>query len=134
MENKNKKILAGTAAAAAAIALIWAVQAQKPAEKQSGQERKIKVEVVHQDGSTSSREYTTQDELLGELLSKEGLISGEEGSFGLFVTEVDGETVDYEKDGSWWKLSVDGEDAQTGVDSVPVEDGAVYTWTYMTGQ
>lgn len=129
MNGTGKMILAGCTALAAG-GILWQVMARQPEPASGEGSSRIRVDVVHQDGSTTSREYVTDDPVLGDLLVKEGLISGEEGSMGLFVTEVDGETVDYEKNGSWWKLSIDGEDAPSGVDSTPVEDGTIYTWTY----
>lgn len=133
MDAKGKKIAAGAAVAAAAGLLIWAGAANRPADSETGM-KKIRVDVVHQDGTTSTFEYASDEEYLGDLLSSKGLISGEEGDMRLFVTEVDGETADFNKDGAWWKLSVDGEDASVGVDSTPLQDGTVYTWTYTADQ
>jgi len=96
-------------------------------------EKEITVEVVHGDGSKAEFTYQTDLEYLGELLVSEGLISGEEGPYGLYVETVDGETASYERDCSWWCLTCNGEDSQTGADSVVLEDGSVYTWTYTIG-
>jgi len=96
-------------------------------------EKRITVEVVHKDGGRAEFSYDTGEEYLGPVLVNEGLISGSEGAYGLYVETVDGETADYSADGGWWKLSCNGEDAQVGVDSVPVNDGDRYTWTYTTG-
>lgn len=90
----------------------------------------ITVEVIHGDGTQVDFTYQTELEYLGELLSEQGLISGSEGPYGLFVDTVDGETVNYDLNKSWWKLSCDGEDAQTGADAVVIQNGSVYTWTY----
>lgn len=128
MNSKTKKILLGVCVLAVAGLLIWAVAGQQTKTDKS--EKNIRVEVVHKDGETASFEYSTEQPFLGPLLLEEDLIEGDSGSYGLFVTEVDGEKADFEKDGGWWKLSVNGQDSETGADSVPVEDGAVYTWTY----
>lgn len=98
---------------------------------ESGETKSITVEVVHKDGSTAEFTYETEESSLGALLADEGLIAGEKGSFGLFVQTVDGETADYDVDGSWWMLSCNGEEVLTGVDAVEIEDGSVYTWNYM---
>ena len=98
---------------------------------QAAEPKSMTVEVVHGDGSTAEFTYQTEQTSLGEFLAEEGLIAGEEGPYGLFVQTVDGETVDYDANGSWWMLACNGEEVLTGADAVEIEDGAVYTWTYM---
>lgn len=116
-------------ALAVVLGVIWRVS--RPGTAQG--EKHITVEVVHKDGSEAEFAYDTGEEYLGAALTGEGLISGTQGAYGLYVETVDGETAVYSADGGWWKLSCNGEDAQTGVDSVPVNDGDRYTWTYTTG-
>ena len=108
---------------------IW--YASRPAP-QTG-EKAITVEVIHGDGSEKRFTYQTDEAYLGALLQDEGLISGSEGEYGLYVTTVDGETADYGADGAFWWLSCNGEDAQAGADQVVIRDGDVYTWTYTVG-
>ena len=48
--------------------------------------------------------------------------------FADYVKTVNGITADYDTDGTYWAFYVNGEYAMTGVDSTPVEDGAVYTF------
>ena len=115
----------------AILVLLGVWQRTRP-EAQDG-EKHIAVEIIHKDGSEKSFSYDTDEEYLGELLKKEGLISGTEDQYGIFVDTVDGETAIWEEDGGWWSLSCNGEDAQTGVDQMIIEDGSVYTWTYMNG-
>lgn len=127
MNNKGKAAL-GIAAGAAAAGLAYTAYASRP--KADTGSKKITVEVIHQDGTNKNFEYTTDKEFLGDLLSEEGLIQGDEGAYGLFVTEVDGEKSQFDQDGSWWQLSQNGTPAQSGADSLAIEDGAHYTWTY----
>lgn len=96
-------------------------------------EKHIIVEVVHGDRSTAEFSYDTNEEYLGPLLEAEGLISGSESAYGLYVETVDGETADYAADGGWWKLRCNGEDSQLGVDAVAIADGDQYAWVYTTG-
>ena len=56
------------------------------------------------------------------------LIAGDESEYGLYVKTVNGVTADYDKDRTYWAFYVNGEYANTGVDSTPVEDGAVYSF------
>lgn len=64
------------------------------------------------------------DELyVGEALFNLGLIDGEEGAYGLFVTKVcDTEAAS----GTYWMFYVNGEMAPTGVDSTEIVEGALY--------
>lgn len=135
MEKQNKKKLGAVVAVAVfavlvvVFALVW--HFTRPALAEGA--KHITVEVVHKDESTKTFTYDTDAEYLGEVLVAEGLISGDESEFGLYVTTVDGETADYSADQSWWALSINGEFAQTGADSTPVYDGDTYTWTYTIG-
>ena len=70
----------------------------------------------------------TDKTIVGEALQDAGLISGEEGQFGLYVKVVDGETLDYATDGKYWAFYVDGEYAPKGVDTTEIEAGKVYTF------
>lgn len=95
-----------------------------------GVTKNISVEVIHADGSEASFSYVTDHNYLGNLLEEEGLISGSDSPFGLFVETVDGETANYAEDGSWWQLLCNGEEVPTGVDGVTILDGAVYSWIF----
>lgn len=123
----KKRILA----LALALTMVFALCAC--GEKQTAADTKtITVTVVHGDGSTKDFTVKTDKELLGEALTDEELIEGENGPYGLFVKTVDGETVD-DANQEWWCLTKGGESVETGVDSTPVEDGATYEWTLMVG-
>ncbi len=86
--------------------------------------------VVHSDGTEKSFEVTTDEETVGAALIAEGLISGEDGDYGLYVKVVDGETADYDLDQSYWSFYVGDEYAMTGVDKTPITDGATYWFKY----
>lgn len=132
---KKKSILLGAAVAAAFCVLavgLWSLWQSSRPETEAG-EKNVTVAVVHSDGERTEFHYSTEQEYLGELLKAEGLIEGEEGEFGLFVKTVDGEAVDFNRDQSWWKLTCNGKDAETGADSVVLRDGDVYEWIYTTG-
>ncbi|MCM1149904.1 MAG: DUF4430 domain-containing protein [Butyricicoccus sp.] len=86
------------------------------------------VEITFSDGSTSSQEIETDKETVGEALESIGLIDGEIGAYGLYITTVGGETVKYEDDGHYWSFYINGEYAATGVDSTETEDGATYAF------
>ena len=84
--------------------------------------------VVNGDGKEVTLEVHTDKEIVGEALTDTGILAGEEGPYGLYVKTVNGDTYDYEKDGKYWAFYINGEYAQTGVDTTDVEAGAVYTF------
>ncbi len=84
--------------------------------------------VVHKDGSEKSIKIVTDKATVGEALQSEGIIEGEDGEYGLFVKSVDGETLDYDADGYWWAFYIGDEQAMTGVDQTPIENGKSYSF------
>lgn len=132
MKKKRFGPLLGAAAfCVLALVLFFVWQTTRPAA-QAG-EKHITVEVIHSDETKVEFTYDTDEEYLGAVLLSEGLISGTDGPYGLYVDTVDGETASYETDSSWWRLSCNGEDTTTGADTTPVADGDVFTWTYTVG-
>lgn len=85
-------------------------------------------EVVDQNGTMTSFDITTDKELVGEALLEEGLIVGEDGPYGLYVTEVNGIVADYNVNKTYWAFYIDGGYASSGVDMTEVVDGATYTF------
>ena len=65
---------------------------------------------------------------VGAALLSLGLIAGEDSEYGLYVKTVNGETADYDVDGTYWAFYVNGEYAMTGVDATTLEAGAIYAF------
>ena len=86
-------------------------------------------EVVDKDGNTETFNITTDKTTVGEALLEEGLIAGENGQYGLYVTEVNGIVADYNVDGTYWAFYVDGAYASSGVDTTDIVDGSTYSFT-----
>lgn len=84
--------------------------------------------VTDPEGNETEFEIHTDKETVGEALTELGLIEGEEGEFGLYVKTVNGITADYDKDGIYWAFYINGEYAQTGVDSTAVTEGDTYSF------
>lgn len=130
--NQKKRTWAGIIPAAVfcalALVLLLVWQFNRPVPEAGN--KSVVVEVTHGDGTTAEFRYQTDLEYLGDLLTEEGLISGTDSEYGLFVDTVDGETADYNKDGAWWRLTCNGEDAATGVSEVVLADGDEYGWIY----
>lgn len=84
--------------------------------------------VVDGDGNETNFDIHTDAETVGAALLEQNLIAGDDSEYGLYVKTVNGITADYDTDGTYWAFYVNGEYAMTGVDSTPVEDGAVYAF------
>ncbi|MCM1143856.1 MAG: DUF4430 domain-containing protein [Blautia sp.] len=84
--------------------------------------------VVDKEGTETKFEIHTDKETVGEALLALGLIAGDESEYGLYVKTVNGITADYDADGVYWAFYIDGEYAQTGVDSASITEGASYSF------
>ncbi len=129
---KSKKLLFAAIALVAVMAIFAGIYfATRPQTQQGG--KHITVTVVHKDGTSKDFTYTTEEEYLGPVLLAEGLASGDQGEFGLFITTVDGEKADWSLDGGYWALYVGKEMAMQGADATPITDGGLYKLVYTIG-
>ena len=80
------------------------------------------------EGNEPKFEIHTDEKTVGAALLGVGLIAGEDSDFGLYVTTVNGVTLDWDKDGKYWAFYVNGEYATTGVDSTDVTAGETYSF------
>lgn len=117
--------VAGSAASGAASSV-----ASAPADAQAT----VEFTVTGADGSASSVLLNVADgEKLSTALAEAGIISQEEADAG-FVTTVNGETADYNKDQAWWCLTdATGEMTTVGVADIELHDGDSYAFTYTKG-
>ena len=89
--------------------------------------------VVFDDGKESHYKIKTDKATVGEALQELGIVSGEEGPYGLYVTCVDGETHKYEDDGKFWAF-YDGENmSSTGVDKTQIKADGNYSLKVQAG-
>lgn len=86
--------------------------------------------VVDGSGVETAFEVHTDKATVGEALLDCNLITGDESDYGLFVKQVNGITADYDTDGAYWAFYVDGQYAQSGVDTTNIEEGKTYTFKY----
>lgn len=124
---KSKGIWALGLLAAAVVLLggVWLLFAQRGAPG----EKTITVAVQPQGGSYT---IVTDAAYLREALEQQqGLIAGEEGPYGLYITAVEGREADESKN-EYWMLTKDGEQTTTGVDSTPIADGDRFELTLTT--
>lgn len=89
--------------------------------------------VVHADGSEKEFTYETDQEFVGPVLLEAGLIKGNDGPYGMEITEVDGEAAVFATDKAYWAIYEGDAYAMTGIDAIKVVDGGAYTLKYERG-
>jgi hypothetical protein len=122
-KSKKTKIIAGIVLVLLVIAAIVIVKVASP--KAVDGSKAIVFEVTHSDGTVVDFDISTDSENLRGALEQENLITGTESSYGLYVTEIDGETAD-DSLRQWWCFTKDGEMLNTGVDDTMIADGEHY--------
>lgn len=128
MKKKNMILAAVLLLLCAAAALLFL---QQQPTTHAG-EKAITVLVTHGDQSSKTFQYETEETYLGAVLQQDGLIDGEEGDYGLFITTVDGETAEESKQ-QWWCITKGGEPLNTSVDTTPIADGDTFALTLTEG-
>lgn len=133
METKkiNKKIMIGAAALIVIIAaflIIFNVFREKPVQGS----KSITLKVLNQEQQTSEYQVQTDAEFLRQAMeeAKGFTFEGEEGDYGFTLYTINGETHNWNEDGSYWAVYVNEEYAQYGIDSQPIEDGDVFRFEY----
>ena len=125
----NKKRIIAIVAALLVVALVATGCSVLRPQTQEGM-KSFTLTIVHKDGTAKNMNLKTDEEFLGAYLEEEGIIKGEEGQYGLFIKEVEGEKAVYEEDNAYWAF-YEGEDyAAKGIDLTPITDGAVYKLIY----
>lgn len=128
---KNTKIIIALVVLAALIlgaALLY--KAFAPAAQAGA--KHIEIEVVHADGGSRDFSLDTDAETLRAALDELGIVEGDEGEYGLYVTAVDGESADANAQ-EWWCFTKGGEMLMTSVDNTMIQDGEHYEATFTVG-
>ena len=89
-------------------------------------ETKFTFTVTDLEGNEAAFEINTDKKTVGDALLDLNLIAGDEGNPGLWIHTVNGITLDYSKDCSYWAFYIDGEYAVSGVDTTDIVAGASY--------
>ena len=128
--NSMKKMLCliGCVVLIAAMALTFTGCGSSTAATEAGSKVSFTVVVTDPEGTEPTFDVTTDKQTVGDALLEEGRIAGEDSEFGLYVTTVNGIALDWDKDQMYWAFYIDGEYAQTGVDSTAVAEGTVYSF------
>lgn len=79
--------------------------------------------VTDLDGTQKEFVVKTDKKNVADALAEVGLVSGENSEYGLYIKVVNGITADYNVDGSYWSLLVNGEMSMVGASSVSVTEG-----------
>ena len=84
--------------------------------------------VTDTEGNETLFDVHTDKTTVGDALEELNIISGDESEYGLYVKTVNGITLDFDKDGYYWSFYINGEYAQSGVDSTDIKEGETYTF------
>lgn len=133
MKKSTKITIAVLAAVVVIAAFVGVYFAYGPKTTQGA--KAITVEIVDNNGQTTTYETRTDAEYLRQALEElddatDFAIEGEESDYGLYITTVNGITADYNADGAYWSVYVNGEYGMYGVDTQPVTDGDTYSIVY----
>lgn len=123
--NGKMAVLAVVLVAMLAVFLvIFNVFREKPVEGS----KTVTLEVLNQENQTSEYQVRTDAEFLRQAMEEaEGFtFDGGDGA----VYTINGETHDWNVDGSYWAIYVNGEYGQYGIDEQPIKDGDVYRFEY----
>ena len=119
--------------AASSVAASSSEAASSEAASAEASEAKVKAQftVTGADGESQTFDLEVTDgEKLSDALAEAGIISADEAAAG-FVTTVNGETADWDKDSAWWCLTdASGEMTTVGVADIELHDGDSYAFTY----
>ena len=129
-----KKLFAMLLSLLVLLSLCACAAPQTDAPQPSGDEtqplKTITVTVVRKDGTSKDYTYQTQEEFVGPVLEKEGLIEGNAGPYGMEITKVEGVQAIYTEDKAYWAVYEGEEYALQGIDTTPVVDGRTYKLVY----
>ena len=108
------------------ITLISLTACGAPEAEAEGPKVSFTLIIVDDQGKETTKTIETTRTIVGDALLDEGLIEGEEGDYGMFITKVNGIYADYNETGTYWSFYIDGEYAMTGIDQTDIVDGATY--------
>lgn len=93
----------------------------------------ITVTVIDKDWNVTEFTYETTAANLADVLKENKLVKGSEGPYGLYIETVNGITANWDVDQSWWSITRNGEEAQVGASSLPVNNGDTFELVYSIG-
>lgn len=100
--------------------------------KENTIEKTVQITVDYGNGTSDSYTFSTEREILADLLNDENLIESQKGEYGLFITAVNGIKADEGKE-QWWKITRNGEMLLTGISSTKLMENDKFELTLTTG-
>ena len=91
------------------ITLISLTACGAPEAEAEGPKVSFTLIIVDDQGNETTKTIETTRTIVGDALLDEGLIEGEEGDYGMFITKVNGIYADYNETGTYWSIYIDGE-------------------------
>ena len=82
--------------------------------------------IVDKEGNEINITVNTDNDTVGGALMELGIIEGEDGPYGLYMTHVNGIPAIYEEDGTYWAFYINGEYAMAGIELTPIAEGEAY--------
>ena len=130
-KRSNKKIVIAGVIIAALIAIFAGVYFLLAPKANAGA-KDITLTVVDDAGAETVYDVNTDAEYLVEVFDEvEGLtVEGDDGDYGLYINTVNGVTADFNADGAYWSIYVNGEVGMNGANNQPVIDGNTYSLVY----
>ncbi|MDO5331567.1 MAG: DUF4430 domain-containing protein [Bacillota bacterium] len=92
--------------------------------------KNITLIVVHSDGSEFKHSIRTNALNLEDAIYDDEIVKGEDGAYGLYITEVDGEFAKYEVNNAYWAMYRDDVALETGAKDTIISDGETYRLVY----
>ena len=88
--------------------------------------RSFPLTIVNAEEKEITITVSTDEKTVGDALLKLHIISGSQGEYGLYILTVNGETMDYDKDGAYWAFYADGVYAEQSASQTEIQDGIRY--------
>lgn len=127
----NKKLIIALIALVVMAALAVGIYFIAKPETEEGS-KTVTIIVVHGDKTEKKLTVKTDAVYLEQVLLDEGILKAEDNENGLYNT-IDGETVNWDENQSWWELFEGETSSIRGVAEIPVTDGGVYKLVYTIG-
>lgn len=132
-QKSNKKILLGVgivAALAILLGVLYFVFVPKAAEGTKA----ITIEVIDNEQKSTVYELNTDAQYLREAMDEAAdkgfTYSGSESEYGIMLESINGVTADYNADGAYWSIFVNGEYGNYGADTQVVTDRDAFQFVY----
>ncbi len=84
------------------------------------------LQVTDGEGNVKTLSVHTNEATVGRALTSHGIITGENGPYGLYIKSVLGTVADYDVTGTYWAFYENGAYAVKSADQTAIVDGAVY--------